>query len=92
MPGEVHAELAVRRLSDIVAKDCRDVDAEFTECNDDVLVYLMVICSPHVAHTKLIDSLKAVSGCLLREWRPVVRGRYRQGGFLVAVMLCSLLR
>jgi putative transposase len=74
------SELAIRDLRTIFAKVCKDFDAEMIECNgEDDHVHLLVVYPPKVALSKLVNSLKGVSSRLLREWRPEVRGRYKDG-------------
>jgi len=72
------SELALRDLSHIFARICRDFEAELVECNgEDDHVHLLIVCPPKVALSKLVNSLKGVSSRLLRERRPEVKGRYR---------------
>jgi len=74
------SELAIRDLRAIFAKVCKDFEAELIECNgEDDHVHLLIIYPPKVALSKLVNSLKGVSSRLLREWRPEVRGRYKDG-------------
>ncbi len=74
------SELAIRDLRAIFAKVCKDFDAELIECNgEDDHVHLLIAYPPKVALSKLVNSLKGVSSRLLREWRPEVRGRYKDG-------------
>jgi len=77
---DVLSELAIRDLTRIFAKVCADFEAELIECNgEDDHVHLLIVYSPKVALSKLVNSLKGVSSRLLREWRPEVRGRYKDG-------------
>src|SRR5215467_828849 len=46
---------------------------------EDDHVHLMVIYSPKVTVSKLVNSLKGVSSRLLREHRPEISGRYKDG-------------
>ncbi len=72
------SELAIRDLTRIFAKVCRDFEADLIECNgEDDHVHLLIVYPPKVALSKLVNSLKGVSSRLLREWRPEVRGRYK---------------
>ena len=74
------SELAIRDLRAIFAKVCKDFEAELIECNgEDDHVHLLIIYPPKVALSKLVNSLKGVSSRLLREGRPEVRGRYKDG-------------
>ena len=74
------SELAIRDLSRIFSKVCNDFEAELIECNGaDDHVHLLIVYPPKVALSKLVNSLKGVSSRLLREWRPEVRGRYKDG-------------
>jgi putative transposase len=74
------SELAIRDLRTIFAKVCKDFEAERIECNgEDDHVHLLIVYPPKVALSKLVNSLKGVSSRLLREWRPEVRGRYKDG-------------
>lgn len=74
------SELAIRDLRTIFAKVCKDFEAELIECNgEDDHVHLLIVYPPKVALSKLVNSLKGVSSRLLREWRPEVRGRYKDG-------------
>jgi putative transposase len=77
---EVLSALAIGDLSRIFAKVCKDFDAELIECNgEDDHVHLLVNYPPKVALSNLVNSLKGVSSRRLREDRPEVSGRYRQG-------------
>ena len=77
---DVLSELAIRDLREIFAKVCRDFEAELVECDgDDDHVHLLVHYPPKVSLSKLVNSLKGVSSRRLREWRPEIAGRYRQG-------------
>jgi putative transposase len=72
------SEPAIRDLSRIFAKVCKDFEADLIECNgEDDHVHLLIVYPVKVALSKLVNSLKGVSSRLLREWRPEVRGRYR---------------
>lgn len=74
------SKLAIGDLRTIFAKVCKDFEAELIECNGaDDHVHLLVVYPPKVALSKLVNSLKGVSSRLLREWRPEVRGRYKDG-------------
>ena len=74
------SEPAIRDLSRIFAKVCKDFEAELIECNgEDDHVHLLIVYPPKVALSKLVNSLKGVSSRLLREWRPEVSGRYLNG-------------
>lgn len=77
---DVLSEPAVRDLASIFAKVCKDFEAELIECNgEDDHVHLLVVYPPKVALSKLVNSLKGVSSRLLREQRPEVSGRYKDG-------------
>jgi putative transposase len=74
------SELAISDLSRTFAKVCRDFEAELIECNgEDDHVHLLIVYPPKMALLKLVNSLKGVSSRWLREWRPEVRGCYRNG-------------
>ena len=76
----VLSDLAIRDLSGIFAKVCRDFEAELVECSgEDDHVHLVVRYAPKVALSKLVNSLKGVSSRRLREIRPEVSGRYHEG-------------
>ena len=54
--------------------------AELKECGgEDDHVHLMVIYPPKVPVSKLVNSLKGVSSRLLRQHRPEISGRYKDG-------------
>jgi len=77
---EVLSELALRDLTEIFVKVCCDFGAELKECSgEDDHVHLLVIYPPKVAVSKLVNSLKGVSSRLLRESRPEIIGRYKDG-------------
>jgi putative transposase len=67
-------------LKEIFAKVCRDFEAELIECNgEDDHVHVLIVYPPKIALSKLVNSLKGVSSRLLREWRPEITGRYKDG-------------
>ena len=71
---------AIRDLTAIFAKVCRDFGAELVECSgEDDHIHLLVTYPPTVTLSKLVNSLKGVSSRRLREMRPEVSGRYYQG-------------
>ena len=77
---DVLSELAIRDLRGIFAKVCQDFGAELVECSgEDDHVRLLVTYPPTLTLSKLVNSLKGVSSRRLREMRPEVSGRYRQG-------------
>jgi putative transposase len=77
---DVLSALAIRDLSGIFAKVCRDFEAELVACSgEDDHVHLLVRYPPKVALSKLVNSLKGVSSRRLRETRPEVSGRYHDG-------------
>lgn len=77
---DVLSDLAIRDLRAIFTKVCRDFGAELVECDgEDDHVHLLVEYPPKVALSKLVNSLKGVSSRRLRDVRPEVSGRYRQG-------------
>ncbi len=77
---DVLSELAIRDLSAIFAKVCRDFEATLVECSgEDDHVHLLVEYPPKLTLSKLVNSLKGVSSRLLREDRPEVAGRYFKG-------------
>jgi putative transposase len=71
---------AIEDLTAIFAKVCRDFGAQLTECNrEDDPVHLLLTYPPKVTLSKLVNSLKGVSSRLLREHRPEISGRYKNG-------------
>ena len=77
---DVLSELAIRDLSVIFAKVCKDFKARLVECNgEDDHVHLLVEYPPQVSISKLVNSLKGVSSRLLRMHRPEITGRYFKG-------------
>lgn len=77
---DVLSERAIRDLSAIFAKVCKDFDATLVECNgEDDHVHLLVEYPPQLVLPKLVNSLKGVSSRRLRQMRPEVRGRYFNG-------------
>ena len=77
---DVLSALAIRDLETIFAKVCRDFEARLVECSgEDDHVHLLVHYPPKVALSKLVNSLKGVSSRKLREIRPEVADRYRDG-------------
>ena len=77
---DVLSELAIRDLTLISAKVCRDFEANLVECNgEDDHVHLLVNDPPKVQLSKLVNALKGVSSRKLRAIRPEVSGRYRNG-------------
>ena len=71
---------AIDDLQTIFAKVCRDFEAELVECDgEDDHVHLLIRYPPKVTISKLVNSLKGVSSRLLREARPEVAGRYKDG-------------
>lgn len=77
---DVLSALAIRDLSTIFGKVCRDFEAELVECSgEDDHVHLLVTYPPKVSLSKLVNSLKGVSSRKLRDMRPEITGRYHQG-------------
>jgi len=77
---DVLLDLAIRDLSAIFAKVCRDFEAELVECSgEDDHVHLLVRYPPKIALSKLVNSLKGVSSRKLRDIRREVSGRYHDG-------------
>lgn len=77
---DVLSEFAIRDLSAIFDKVCRDFDARLVECNgEDDHVHLLVEYPPQVSISRLVNSLKCVSSRRLRQMRPEVSGRYFNG-------------
>lgn len=77
---DVLSEPAIRDLPRVFDKVCRDFEAEPIECDgEDDHIHLLVHYPPKVALSKLVNSLKGVSGRLLRESRPEITGRYPNG-------------
>jgi putative transposase len=71
---------AIRDLATIFAKVCRDFGAELVACSgEDDHVHLLITYPPTVVLPRLVNSLKGVSSRRLREMRPEVTERYRQG-------------
>jgi putative transposase len=71
---------AVEDLAVIFAKVCRDFGAELKACSgEDDHVHLLVFYPPEVTLSKLVNSLKGVSSRLLRDQRPEICGRYKDG-------------
>ena len=71
------SEPAIRDLSRIFAKVCKDFEAELIECNgEDDHVHLLIVYPPKVALSKLVNSLKGVSSRLLRKQFPELEKRY----------------
>jgi putative transposase len=71
---------AIEDLAAMFAKVCRDFGAELKECTgEDDHVHLLVTYPPKVAISTLVNSLKGVSSRLLREHRPEISGRYKDG-------------
>ena len=71
---------AIQDLATIFAKVCRDFGAELVACSgEDDHVHLLITYPPTVVLPRLVNSLKGVSSRRLREMRPEVTGRYRQG-------------
>jgi putative transposase len=76
----VLSALAVEDLAAIFAKVCHDFGAELKECSgEDDHVHLLVFYPPKVTLSKLVNSLKGVSSRLLRDQRPEVCDRYKDG-------------
>jgi putative transposase len=74
------SELAIRDQRTIFTKVCKDFEADLIECNgEDDHVHLLIVYLTKVALSKLVNSLKGVSSRLLREWRPEINGRYKDG-------------
>lgn len=77
---DVLSEPAIRDLSAIFDKVCKDFEATLIECNgEDDHVHLLVEYPPQISLSKLVNSLKGVSSRRLRQMRPEVRGRYFKG-------------
>ena len=58
---DVLSDLAIRDLSAIFAKVCRDFEAELVACSGaDDHIHLLVRYPPKVALSKLVNSLKGV--------------------------------
>jgi putative transposase len=77
---DVLSDLAIRDLRNIFARVCKDFEADLIECNgEDDHVHLLINYPPKVCLSKLVNSLKGVSSRLLRDCRPEVRGRYKNG-------------
>jgi len=74
------SEPAIGDLCHIFGNVCRDFEAELMECNgEDDHVHLLIAYPPQLALLELVNSLKAISSQLLREWRPEVCGRCQDG-------------
>ncbi|WP_282026678.1 IS200/IS605 family transposase [Limimaricola cinnabarinus] len=77
---DVLSEPAIDDLRSIFSKVCGDFEAELVECDgEDDHVHLLITYPPKVALSKLVNSLKGVSSRRLREQRPEITGRYREG-------------
>ncbi|MBO0754635.1 MAG: IS200/IS605 family transposase, partial [Bradyrhizobiaceae bacterium] len=77
---DVLSTLAIKDLTAIFAKVCNDFGSELKECSGaDDHVHLLVVYPPKVTLSTLVNSLKGVSSRLLRERRPEVTGRYKNG-------------
>ena len=77
---DVLSEPAIRDLSRIFARVCRDFEAELIECDgEDDHVHLLVQYPPKVALSRLVNCLKGVSSRLLRENRPEITSRSHKG-------------
>ncbi|SEI15121.1 putative transposase [Methylobacterium sp. 275MFSha3.1] len=77
---DVLSALAIRDLTAIFAKVCRNFEAELIECSgEDDHVHLLVTYPPKVSLSKLVNSLKGVPSRKLRDRRPEITGRYHQG-------------
>jgi REP element-mobilizing transposase RayT len=58
----------------------RSSPSEPIDCGgEDDHVHLLVVYPPKVSISTPVNSLKGVSSCLLRECRPEITGRYRDG-------------
>jgi putative transposase len=80
---DVLSALAIRDLTAIFAKVCRDFEAQPIECSgEDDHVHLLVTSPPKVSLSKLVNSLKDLSSRKLRDRRPEITGRYHQGVLL----------
>ena len=70
---------AIQRLRLHFASVCKDFEAELVEVDgEDDHVHLLVNCPPKVAVSNLVNSLKGVSGRLLRKERPDIANRYHK--------------
>ena len=68
---------AIQKLRLYFASVCEDFEAELVEMDgEDDHVHLLVNYPPKVAVSNLVNSLKGVSGRLLRMERPDVANRY----------------
>lgn len=77
---DVLSELAIQDLRYIFAKVCDDFEAQLVECDgEDDHVHLLINYPPKISLSKLVNSLKGVSSCRLRSFRPEITGRYRKG-------------
>jgi putative transposase len=71
---------AIDVLHSIFADVCSDAQATLVEMDgEDDHVHLLVEYPPKVAVASLVNSLKGVSSCLLRQQRPDIRKRYWKG-------------
>ena len=71
---------AIDRLRIIFTKTCADFEAQLIEMDgEDDHVHLLVEYPPKVAVSNLVNSLKGVSGRLLRKERPDVQKHYWKG-------------
>jgi len=77
---DVLSEPAIRDLTAIFARICKDFEATLVECSgEDDHVHLLVEYPPKLTLSRLVNSLKGVSSRLLREDRPEITGRYFKG-------------
>ena len=68
---------AMERLKNIFAKVCRDFEAHWVEVNGEAdHIHLLVNDPPKHFVSSLVNSLKGVSGRLLRSERPDMAKRY----------------
>jgi putative transposase len=71
---------AIEILEPIFAKICQDFGGSLVECDgEDDHIHLLVLYPPHVALSKLVNSLKGVSSRLLRQQLENIRKRYWKG-------------
>ena len=77
---EVLSESAIQDLRLIFTHICESFEAQLIKCDgEDDHVHLLVNYPPKVALSKLVNSLKGVSSRRLRDVRPEMADRYRNG-------------
>jgi putative transposase len=74
----------IKALREIFTRVCESFDVQLAQCNGESdHVHLLVNIPPHVALSKLVNSLKGVSSRLLRKRFPTLEDMYLKN------VLCS---